>query len=206
MTKERLCALLLCAAGMLPGARAAQISQGFNSILTLPGAGGGAVDNSTPPASNQVYQNSVTVVDQDAAYYAAKAAAAFGAPVVAPASAPTLTPNPTTSGDVGNALLDTNPNLKAVLPASMTLETATVPGLTGAVTGTVTLPSFIVPDPPPVTATASFDSGFVPWDQFGAFDIDAPEPGGASLGVLGLASLAAVGAWRRRSQSVRPPC
>jgi len=191
---------------MLPGARAAQISQGFNSILTLPGAGGGAMDNSTPPASNQVFKNSVTVVDQDAAYYAAKAAAAFGAPVVAPTNAPTLTPTNSTSGDVGNALLAANPDMKSVLPASLTLETATIPGQTGAVTGTVMLPSFIVPDPPPLPGPVSFDSGFVPWDQFGAFDIDAPEPGGAALGVLGLASLAAVGAWRRRSQSVRPPC
>jgi MYXO-CTERM domain-containing protein len=190
---------------MLPGARAAQISQGFNSILTLPGAGGGAVDNSTPPASNQVFQNSVTVVDQDAAYYAAKAAAAFGAPVVAPTNIPTLTPNPnSTSGDVGNALLDANPNLKPNLPASFTLETATIPGQTGLVTGTVTLPSFIVPDPPPVAA-ASFNSGFVPWDSFDVFDVDAPEPGGTVLAVLGLVSLAAVGVWRRRLPRVRSP-
>jgi hypothetical protein len=190
---------------MLPGARAAQISQGFNSILTLPGAGGGAVDNSTPPASNQVFQNSVTVVDQDAAYYAAKAAAAFGAPVVAPTNTPTLTPNPnSTSGDVGNALLDANPNLKPNLPASFTLETATIPGQTGLVTGTVTLPSFIVPDPSPVAA-ASFNSGFVPWDSFDVFDVDAPEPGGAVLAILGLVSLTAVGVWRRRLPRVRSP-
>ena len=82
MISERLYSLLLCAAVILPGASAAQLTEGFDNITTLPGSGWAIVNNSVAAGSTSWFQGTPALTAQSGAansYIAANFnAAAFG--------------------------------------------------------------------------------------------------------------------------------
>jgi hypothetical protein len=193
MKMARLCTLLICAVGLASRADANEISQGFNSILTLPADGWVMVNNSNPLTTNSslVGTPALTATKQPAPYIDVSSYVATFTPVsnlTNGNAAASLAPSTLSAANNLDVPFSTN----SVFPASFTLEPPSVSTLNAIATGSYYLPPiypFIVSDN--YYPSASF--------AFLADDAEAPEPNGVSLGLLGCAMLVAVAAWRRKN-------
>jgi hypothetical protein len=204
MKMARLCTLLICAAGLLSHADANQICLGFNSLLTSPADGWVMVNNNNPLAGLSSLQGTPALIAPARSgdpYVATNFNAATFAPVVKlnkgdPAtSVAANTLSVPDNLEVRFSANGASPSLAANgIPASFTLEQATVPSMSAIATGSYYLP----PIYPFIVSESYYPSSSF---AFLAADAEAPEPAGVSLGLLGCALLAALAAWRRKNMA-----
>jgi hypothetical protein len=201
MKIARLCTLLICAAGLVSHADANQIALGFNSVLASPAEGWVMVENRNPVAGTWSLQGTPVLVSPAKSgdpYIATNFNGAAFTPVVtlakaevpASAAANTLSAPDNLEERFSANGASASPAASG-LPASATLEQASVPSLGAIVPGNYYLP----PIYPFVADNTYYPSASL---AFLAAEADAPEPTGLSLGLVGCASLAALAAWRRK--------